>query len=444
MNVSKKEIDALNAVLTVEIERADYEENVTKKLKEYAKKAQVPGFRPGKVPASLVKKMYGSAVTAEEINNMVGTAVYDYIKNNEVQILGEPMPSAEQGDVDFENNDKLEFLFDIAIAPQFDLKLDGKTKVAYYDIELTDNMVQDQVKMYTSRFGQYVPVEGVSEEKDIVRGTVKGEGVDVENAIVSPMYVKNDEQKAKFVGVKEGDTFTFAPKVAYENVAELSSFLHITKDAAEELASDVEMTFTVTNITRYQEAEVNQELFDKAMGEGVVKNEEEFIAKIKESLQNNLTSDADYKFGIDVKAAVMKKLSDLQFPDAFLKRWAKTQDKDLTDEKLEEDYPKMIEDLKWHLAKEKFAKAKDIKIEFSDVEAFAKKVALAQFAQYGMPTMPDDLLKGYVDDMMKDEKAMRNMMNNALEEKIIATMKDAVKLDVKSISIEDFHKMLSE
>lgn len=450
MNIVRKDIDAVNAIVTIQVAKADYQEKVEKTLRDYRKKANIPGFRPGMVPVGLVKKMYGKAIAAEEINKVVSESLFGYIKENNINILGEPLPNeTEQAVIDFDSQEEFEFKFDLGIAPEFEVSLDNKDKVKYYQIALTDEMVENQVKSYTGRFGSYIQVE-VIEEKDVVKGDllelnangkVNEDGIKVDAGVLCPAYIKGDESiKAAFVGKKIGDVITFNPKKAFENEAEISSLLKVSKDEAVNITSDFQ--FTVTGVTRYQESEIGQELFDKVFGEGVVSSEAEFRAKIKEYIQQNLDADANYKFGIDAREAVVAKLAGLQFPDAFLKRWALATNENLSAETLEADYSKMIEDLVWHLAKDKLAKSNEVKIEFEDIEAYAKKVALAQFAQYGMPNVPEDILSGYVKDMIKDEKSIKGMMDGVLDEKITEIIKAAVKLDETAISIEDFNQML--
>ena len=450
MNIVKNDIDAVNATLTIQVSKSDYEEKVDKTLRDYRKKANIPGFRPGMVPVGLVKKMYGKAVMADEINKLVSDSLFGYIKENNINILGEPLPNEEDKQtIDFDTQEEFEFKFDLGLAPEIDITLDKKTKIPYYKIDLTEEMIDNQVKSYLGRFGSYIQVEDVV-ESDVVKGKLlevtktgrkKKDGIELDDAVLSPAYMKADkEMQASFIGAKVGDEIQFNPLKAFENEAEIASLLKIEKEEVAAMKSDFKMT--ITGITRYQEAEINQELFDKVFGEGTVKSEEEFRAKIKESIESNITADADYKFGIDAKEAVIKKMDKLTFPDAFLKKWAMAAHEEVTEETLEQDYPRMIEDLKWHLLKDKISKDNEIKVDFPDLEAFAKKVAMAQFAQYGMPTVPDDILDGYVKDMLKDEKSIRGMMDGAMDEKVFASIKETVKLDEKAISIEEFNKML--
>jgi len=450
MKIVKKDLDQNNAILTLSIEKADYSEKVDKKLRETRKKANVPGFRPGMVPAGLIKKMYGKAMLAEEINKLVSDNLYNYIRENNVNILGEPLPNEkEQKAIDFDTQEDFEFVFDLGIAPEFEVELTKKDKVKYYTIAVSDEMIENQVKSYTGRYGKYIQEEEV-EEKDMLKGEllemadgkVNEEGLKVQDATLTPAYMKDDAQKALFVGAKKGDIITFNPAKAFESETEISSMLKISKEAAKEIVGDFQLK--IESITRYHESTIDQELFDKVYGEGTIKSEEEFRAKIKENIQENLSADSEYKFGIDAQEMLVAKYNDIAFPETFLKRWVLSSNENLTAETLETDFPKMIENLKWQLVKSKLEKANDIKIENADVDGYARKMAKAQFAQYGMIGMDDEIIANYAKDMMKKEETMRSIMDKVAEEKILAVIKEAVKVDNKDITIEEFNKMFEE
>ena len=450
MDIVRKDLDQNNAVITLRIEKADYTENVDKKLRETRKKANIPGFRPGMVPVGLIKKMYGKAMVAEEINKLVSDSLYNYIRENNVNLLGEPLPSeTEQPVIDFDTQEDFVFVFDLGIAPEFEVELTKKDKVAHYTIAVSDEMIDNQVKSYTGRYGKYIQ-EDVVEEKDMLKGEllemadgkVNESGIKVQDATLTAAYMKDDAQKALFVGAKKGDIVTFNPTKAFENETEISSMLKISKDAAKTIESDFQLK--IESITRYHESEINLELFDKVYGEGTIKSEEEFRAKIKENVQENLKADTDYKFGLDAKAMLVKKYNDLAFPDAFLKRWVLSSNENITAETLEEDFPKMIENLKWQLIKNKLERTNDLKVESADVDGYARKMAKAQFAQYGMIGMDDEIVANYAKDMIKKEETLRNIMDSVMEEKVLAIVKDAVKLEDKEITSEDFNKMFEE
>lgn len=447
MNIVRKDIDSNNATITISIEKADYSEKVEKTLRDYRKKANIPGFRPGMVPMGLLKKMYGKAILGEEINKILSDELYKYIQDNKVNMLGEPLPNdTEQKDIDFNTQEEFEFVFDLGLAPEFEVELNKKDKVKYYQITPSEEMINNQIKSYTGRFGKYIQEE-VVEEKDMIKGElfelVDGKahesGIHVTDAVLTPSYMKDEATKALFVGAKKGDIITFNPKTAFENEAEIASLLKISKEAVGNVASDFQIT--IESITRYVEAEVNQELFDKVFGEGVINSEEAFIGKIKETLQENLLQDSEYKFGLDARDALVKKYESLSFPDAFLKRWLLATNKNLTEETLEADYPKMIADLKWQLIKDKIAKANEIKVENEDVEAYGRKIARSQFAQYGMIGLDDSILDNYAKDLLKKEETLKNIIDKVAEDKVLAIVKDAVKLDIKEVSIEELNKM---
>ena len=451
MNIERKNIDEVSATITLQIEKSDYQEKVEKTLRSYRQKANIPGFRPGNIPASLVKKMYGKAVLGEEINKLISENLYGYIRDNNIRVLGEPLPNeTEQKEIDFDTQDSFEFVFDIGVAPEFEVELNKKESAPYYDIQVDEKMLENAIKNYTGRYGTYEQAETVT-EADVLKGEllelnakgkVNEEGVKVSEAVLCPKFMKDDAQKALFVGAAKEGVVVFNPKKAFENEAEISSLLKISKEQAKELASDFQMT--IKEITRYKEAELNQELFDKAFGEGTIKSEEEFKQKLTEEIKTSLVVDSDYKFMIDAKEMLVKKLGDLKFPDAFLKRWLLASGENKTAESIDEQYPQMIGELKWHLIKEKIAKDKEIKVEESDLIGFAKKAAQAQFAQYGMMGLPDEMLENYAKEMLKKEDAVRNMVDRVMDEKILAVVKSSIKLSNKKISLDGFNKLFEE
>lgn len=446
MNIVRKDFDQNNAQISITIEKGDYTEKVDKKLREYRKKANMPGFRPGNVPLGLMHKMYGKSVTAEEINNLVAQSLYDFIRENNISILGEPLPSKEQPEVDFETQDKMDFIFDLGIAPEFEIDFTKSNKIKCYNIAVSDEMIDNQIKSYTGRYGKYEQEDAV-QEGDVVKGELlemkegkinKEEGLKIEDAVITPAYMKDDDQKALFVNARKGDKIVFNPQKAFGNEAEISSLLKISKEEAKEIESDFEMD--IQSITRYYEAEINNELFDKVYGEGVINSEEQFREKIKEGIQETLIADSDYKFAIDARKMVEEKFKELSFPDKFLKRWLLTQE-GMTEDKMTEDYPKMISDVTWHLAKEKMVEKYEVKLETSDVEKQAQKVARAQFAQYGMVGLEDSIIDNYVKEMMKKEENARNFAERALEDKVLGVLKENIATEPTDITIDDFNKL---
>ena len=449
MNVSFQNIDKVSALLTVKLEKADYQEKVDKSLKTFRQKAQIPGFRKGMVPMSLVKKMYGKSVVAEEVNKLLSEKVYDYIKSNNINMLGEPMPNEEKQQViDFDTMEDFEFVFDIALAPEFKAEVSSSDKVDYYTIEVTDAMVDNQVKAYTQRNGKYEQVAAY-EDNDMLKGLIaeldengntKEGGIQVEGAVLMPSYMKNDEQKAIFANAKVNDVLVFNPNTAYDgHAAEIASLLKIEKEAAAEVKSD--FSFQVEEITRFVSGELNQEIFDQVFGEGVVKTEEEFRAKIKESIAEQLVADSDYKFLIDARKMLMEKVGKLEFPDALLKRVMLLNNKEKGEEFVAENYDKSIEELTWHLIKEQLVKDNEIKVEQEDVIKMAKEATKGQFAQYGMMTVPEDILENYAQEMLKKKENVDGLVGRVVEAKLATALKSKVTLNNKTVLMEEFNKM---
>ncbi len=443
MQITKTDIDALNAKITLVVEPVDYEEKVAKELKSIRQRAQIPGFRPGKVPASLVQKQYGKAVLAEELNKVIGELLYGYIQEQKLNILGEPLANDEETpDMDLDNQTSFTFVFDIAVAPEFNCKLDGKNKIASYKIEVTDEMVENQVKGYAERFGSYESADEVA-EGDMLRGKLIEQaenGKVIESQVLSIDYMKPAQQK-KFKGAKKGDIITFNPKKAYENEAELSSLLKISKEEVAAMKSD--FTFEIAEITRHQAAAIDAALFAKVYGEGNIADEAAFRAKIREEIQANMDEDAKYKFGLDCKAAILKKIEKVQFPEEFLKRWLKTANKELTDEQIEKDWAQTLDQLRWQLAKDQLAEQFEVKVNPEDVKAYAKEVARMQFLQYGMSHVEDQYLESFAADMLKDENQTRGIYDRVQENKIYEALKAVVKIEEKTISHEEFGKLFA-
>ncbi len=358
MQVNQSELKDLKAVVTLTIEPADYQEEVAKQLKEVRRKAQMPGFRPGMVPAGLVKKMYGKGILADVLNKLVGEHLQKHIEDNKIQILGDPLPSEESPKIDLDNEDTFTFLFDIAVAPEFEAKLNGKNKLPEYTIEPTEEMINKQIEAYTNRFGEYIP-----EDKE--KGT---------KAEVKPCAV-------------------------------------------------------------------DAELFAKVYGADAPKDEAGFRERIKEDIVRSLAEESRYRFGLDVKAAIMKKMEKIAFPEDFLKRWVLATNEKMTQEELDKDFDKMLDELKWHLAKDQLMKEYNINVEKEEVEAFAKRIAQMQFMQYGLMNVDDAMLTNYAQEMLKNENQLRGIVERVVEDKIFDAVKGIAKIEPKTVSQEEFDKL---
>ena len=441
--------DKINGVLTMTIEPADYQEKVEKTLKDYRKKAQVPGFRPGMVPMGMIKKQYGTAVKVDEVNRLMGEKLYEYVRENKIQMLGDPLPSDKQQPQDFEKDGEMTFVFDIAVAPEFKVALSGKDKIDYYTIAVDDKLIDQQVQMYASQGGEFVKAE-VFSGNDTITGDLrqldkKGNtlecGITTESGMIMPAYIKDDKQKKLFDGCKPGDIITFNPKKAYpDNDAEVAALLKVKKEDVADMNSD--FSFQVTEIRHFQPAEVNQALFDRVFGEGNVKDEKAFREKIAEQLKAQFVGSSDYKFMQDVRAHLEKKVGKLELPEALLKRVMLQNNKDKGADFVEQNFEGSIKELAWHLIKEQIVAAQEIKVEDEDVKRVAKDAIRAQFAQYGMANMPDDVVENYAEEQLKKRENIDNFVDRAVDLKLTEKLKTVVKLDEKTVTLDEFNKMM--
>ena len=452
MKITFECADKLNGLLTMTVEAADYQEAVEKTLKNYRKKAQVPGFRPGMVPMGMIKKQYGTAVKVEEVNKLLSQKLYEYIQENNIKMLGEPLPNEEkQIPQDFEKDADLTFVFDIAVAPEFKAELTDKDKIDYYTITINDKMIDDQVQMYASQGGEFVKADVFSGNDTITgdlreldaEGNTKEGGMVTEGAMVMPAYIKVDDQKKLFDGAKPGDIITFNPKKAYpDNDAEVAALLKTEKDNVKDLNSD--FSYQITEIRHFQPAEVDQKLFDRVFGEGTVKDEKEFREKIKENIAPQLQQNSDWKFLQDVRQYMENKVGKLEFPEVLLKRVMIQNNKDKGADYVEKNFEGSIKELGWHMIKEQLVAANNIKVEDADLKAVAKEAIRAQFAQYGMSNIPDDVLENYAAEQLKKRENIDNFVDRAVDLKLTETLKKVVKLNEKSVTFEEFSKLMSE
>ena len=450
MNISFENPDKVNGLLTITVEEADYQASVEKTLKDYRKKANYPGFRPGMVPMGLIKKQFGASAKMDAINKLIGEQIYKYMQDKKSQMLGEPLPSEKQEAQDLEKPAPYTFAFDIAVAPEFKIELNGHNKIDHYTITVDDALIDRQVDMFASRSGSYEKAESY-EDNDMLKGDLreldeqgntKEGGVTVEAASIMPNYIKNEAQKALFNGAKLGDIITINPSEAYESEAEIASLLKVERDRVKDFKGD--FSYQITDIQRYKKHPVDQELFDQMFGKDTVKDEKAFREKIAEGLKAQLAVDADYKFILDVRAYCEKKVGKLQFPDALLKRIMLNNNKDKGEEFVEKNYEQSVKELTWHLIKEQLVAANQIKVDDADVLNAAKETARVQFAQYGMNNVPDEYVENYAKEILKKRENVDGLVDRAVDIKLTDALKKVVKLNEKEISLDDFNKMMSE
>ena len=448
MNINFEKNQKASGVMTITVEEMDYQDNVRKQLNDYRKKANIPGFRPGQAPMGMIKRQIGAQVKVDAINRLVGEKLYEYVKENKINMLGEPMPHLGEEPVDLDKEAPYTLKFDIAVAPEIDIKLSKKNKIAYYNISVDDKMIDQQVDAYASRGGSYEKVEAY-EDNDMLKGdlrelnddgTTKEGGITVADAVMLPNYMKVDEQKALFQGCKVGDIITFNPKKAYpESDIEVSSLLKVTKEEAANITSD--FSYQVTEISRYKKHDINQELFDQIFGKDAVKDEKEFRQKISDQLKEQLDTNAEYRFLADVRDYVEKKLGKVEYDDELMKRIMLANNKDKDQKFVDDNYEGSVKELTWHLAKNQLLEQCEVKIEDADVKAVAKEMTKMQFAQYGMNNIPDEYIDQYAEEMLKKPEQVDQLVNQAADRKLMTALKDVVALDEKTISFEDFQKL---
>lgn len=451
MKVSFENPDKINGLLTITVEDDDYKAEVEKTLKEYRKTANVPGFRPGQVPMGMIRRRFGSAVKMDAINKVLGDELQKYIADNNIAMLGEPLASEKQQPQDLEKDGPYTFMFDIAVAPEFDIKLDANDTVDYYEIAADDTLIDSQVEMFASRMGQNVEADHY-EDGDVLKGdlrqldaegnTLEG-GLTVEAASVIPKYLKSDDQKKLFDGCKPGDIITFNPSKAYEGSNyELSSLLKVDREKVAEYTGD--FSYQITSVQHFEKHAVDQELFDLTFGKDAVKDEKEFREKIAEGLKAQLALDSDMKFLMDVRKYAEDKVGQLTYPDSLLKRIMKQNNKDKDQEFIDKNYEPSIKELSWSLIRSKIAVALGVKIEDEDVKSAAREMAKAQFAQYGMSNVPQEYVDNYADELLKKKEAQQQFVDRAIDAKLVEALKGVVTLNKKSVSLDEFNKMMGE
>lgn len=449
MKVSFDCPDKINGLLTVTIEEDDFKNDVEKELKNYRKRANVPGFRPGMVPMGLIRRQYGNAVKMDVVNNKLSEEVNKYIQDNKINMLGMPLGSEKQTPVDLEKDAPYTFMFDIAVAPEFDIELSDKDAIDYYDITVDDKLVDQQVDGFASRFGAYQKAEEYK-EGDVLKGDLreldaegntKEGGVEVEGATVMPQYLKDDDQKKLFEGAKAGDIITFNPYKAYAGGAEVATLLKVEREKKDVYQGD--FSYQVTEVQHFEKHAVDQELFDQVFGKDEVKDEKSFREKIAEGVKQQLATDEDFRFLQDLRKYAEEKVGQLTYPEALLKRVLKENNKDKDDEFINKNYEASLKDLTWSLIKNKLAEKAEVKVNDDDVKNVAREIARAQFAQYGMQNVGEEYVNNYAEELLKQRDTVNQFAERAVDEKLVAAIKPVVKLNHKEISLEDFNKMVT-
>ncbi|MEA1887997.1 MAG: trigger factor [Bacteroidota bacterium] len=449
MNITRENIDDLNAVLKEQVEKEDYEDKVNEVLKDYKKKANIKGFRPGKVPFGLIKKMYGNNAKLEEINKIVSESLSKYISDEKLEILGDPLPRTDDVEnINLETQDDFEFSFDIGLAPEFEVNLTGKNKVPYYEIKIDKKLRNDFLDNYRRKFGTYDQVNEVGED-DMLRGDIvklSDEGEPLEDTMkkdssLSVKVIKDDAVKKDFIGSKPGDKIDFDIRKSFPNDHEIAGLLQT--DHNNVGGVDGKYRFIINAVNRYRMAEVNQDLFDKVYGEGTVKSEDEFMKKLDEEIKENLDKESEYKLNLDARNMLIDK-TNFDLPEEFLKKWLIKTNKDITKEQVEKDFDDFLRDLRWQLIRNKIAKENEIKVEEEDMVNEAKEFTRMQFQQYGIFNAEDSQLEPYARQILNKEEDARRIADKVIDDKVINRIKEEIKIDTKKVSTEEFNKLFNK
>ncbi len=447
MNITRENIDDLNAVLTVEIGKPDYEEKVETVLKDYRKKANIKGFRPGMVPIGLIKKIYGRAVRIDEINKVVTENIQKYLVDEKLEILGDPIPKPDkQENIDFDTQEDFTFSFELGLSPVIEVNLSKKNKVPQYEIIIDEKMRKDFLENYTRRYGELKKAE-TTEDKDVVKGKIEAidesgnvlpDGPSTESTSLAIDVIKDEEIKKAFTGKALNDTVDFDLRKAFPNENEIGGILYMKKEDVAGVQGN--FRFTISEISRFYPAEIGQELFNKIYGEGVVNSEEEFMKKIEDEISSNLKKESDYKTMIDIKNLTLEK-TEVQLPEEFLKKWLLKTNENTTEEQIEKDFESFRKDLKWQLIKNKIARDNEVKITEEELLKQASDITRYQFQQYGLFYATDEQITNYAKETLKREDDAKRIADKVLEDKVILLLKDLVKLEEKSITVEEFNKL---
>ncbi len=437
MNVTKNQPDALNFKVTIEIAAADYQEPLKKRLNDYRRKADIKGFRRGMAPMGMIQRMYGDQALYESVNGMVGDALNNFIRDEKIRIVGEPMPSEDQPQLSWKAGEDFTFKFDIAQTPEIKFDVTKEDKVPYYDINITAAEKKATREQLLQQYGSLQEGSKTAENDyivaDIANDTHKAEGVYVSIANVA------EEARAAFVGKKAGDKFDIDVNLAFTNETDRAAMLKVVKSQLEGL--NPVFTFTVVNVKTFVAAEENQETYDKIFGEGAVTTPEQFEEKIVERVKASHEQDANYRFGADVRKYFVEKAA-IELPEEFLKRWlVYVNDGKFTAEQVEKEFPSFVEDFKWQLVRGTIMEKFGLKVSREDIKAAAVSYVAYQYAMYGMAGVPDNILQSSAENILQDENQYRRLEEQCEDNAAIAKVREEVTLQTKKISMDKFREL---
>lgn len=440
MNIVRENLEDLTTLLKVTVGEADYNEAVDKSLRTYRRKANIPGFRPGMVPMSIINKMYRKGVVAEEAYRTASKACFDYIETEKLTMVGDMIPSQKQQPLDFDNDTEYEFVFEVGIAPEVQISLSKKDKVTKYTIRVEEKMREGYRSNFLRRFGRLVDVEKV-EKEEALDVTLEQGDTKIEEAYVG-LIGMSDEDRAPFVGKKVGDTMDVDIAKLYKTPSQRASVLGVKE--AELEGMDPNYRLTITKIRKFAEPELNEEFFKTAFPDGGVKTAEEFEQYVTRQIEGDLARESGFLFSIDVRKFLLKKAA-LVMPEAFLKNWLYTiNEGKFSMEDIEKDFDQFLKMFTWNYLQKHFIKTDGISVSKEEALSEAKALAASQFAQYGMPSAPDDMLEGYAEKILADKDQGQKIYEKLYEVKVVEDVKSKVKVTEKAVSADDFAKLAKE
>lgn len=436
MNITRENIDALNAVVKVEIEKNDYSEKVEKVLSDYRRQANIPGFRKGHVPMGLVKKQYGKAVLVDEVNKLLQENLNKYLVEEKIDLLGNPLPK-EQEDLNWDA-ENFSFEFELGLAPEFNVELKNKNAITHYNIVADDKTIEDQITNIRKQYGKLIALEEVTEEAEVT-GVFKNEEKGIENSTTLTLdKIKGKRNSGKFIGAKVGDTLTLKTKSLFNDAHDLMTFLKVAHDDAHDL--DVDVTFEITEVNKREEADLDQEFFDKLFGKDAVTSEDELKARLKEDAQKQFEQQSDQKLLNDVTEYLVES-TNFDLPQTFLEKWLRVAGENpLTEEEAKEEYKKSEKGLRYQLIEGKLLKDNDIQVQFEDLKAYAKEMIKVQMAQFGQTNPSDEELDGIAARILSNQEEVKRLSEQLVSQKLLAFYKENVSLKVKELNYDEFVK----
>ena len=452
MNINKEQIDDLNLLVSVEVNKDDYTPKVSDVLRDYRRKASMQGFRPGKVPEGLIRKMYGKAVLVDEINKLVSESLQKYIEDEKLKVLGDPIPTVDGEDMEWEIGNDFKFNFEMGIAPDIECTLSKDDQLTKYEILVAEDLIDQNIENYVSRYGKFVEIDTISDFKEKLTGNIlqlneEGQpledGLSAEDSSILLSLIKDEQYRKPFENAQVDGEIVFNLSQTFPNDWEVASILR-KKDKSE--VGDIQTSlfrYTIRKIEKYVNAEIDQELFDKVFGEGTVASVEEFRQRIKDDIAAEFEDASMVKFGSDARKYLLEKINPA-LPEAFLRKWLWNINKDKVNEAdFDNDFPRFLEGTQWEMISDAIFRKNDIKIVEQDILDVAKDVAKKQFMQYGIPNFSDDILTNYANGLLKEKKASRQFATQAIANKVVKTIYDSVDVIVQQLSLDDFNAMMS-